>query len=351
MKKYLTILIAIFLSLFPHLSAQNGVIYGKIVDSATGERISNAQISVLYNGEAVGQPVINNGQYSFNANKAGNYSIKVVKAEYNTFSGSVIASLGDSMRRDIALEKPPRFLKITEVNNNSAEIKEIDFGAVETFGYRYVDLFNSGTTALNYTTGKTKPWIVDVSPSSGTLQPNESQRITIKVEGAKLEAGETSGKMLVMSNNGNAVLGIKAIGKYPKVTMLSVTRFDRPDNDSPNTFRGEIETIGANTYSKRGFCFSSISDMPIIEDENCISVVCNTYGDFIYRDYWVDDQAKELPPFPWNTWEGMWATCQPWHVRAWVTYDRGNGKEIVIYSDNVIKFIRAEFMCKYYEED
>jgi len=345
-QKTLSVVICVCLFGFSELYAQNGRIYGKIVDINTGECLNNVSVSLIFGGNTAGQfTTKEDGTYTFPITQAGDYQLNFKRAEYDNFSyASFSVRAGDSIRKDVALQKPPRFLRITEVNNHDKEIDVLDIGSIIATESYYVDFFNSGGVDIDYVTGKMCEWITEVTPSSGTLKPNESNRITIKINPDKFEAGKTTGKMLIITNNGNKVLNIKAIGKFPEVkTLVLTTAYNDPQNKFPDTYRSEIKFNGRHTFKEIGYCFSDVNKIPTINDN---VVIANDAGTFDYKDYWTFGlTGKHL--LPWldsgELFDPEFA-CRTYYVRTYLKYENENN--VVLYSNNVAQFTLWEILCK-----
>jgi hypothetical protein len=206
----------------------------------------------------------------------------------------------------------------------------INVGAINSSQSYHVDFFNSGATTLKYITGTNRQWITIVTPATSTIAPIQSQRITITIDPTKFEAGRTTGKVLVISNNGNAVLSIKAVGKYPEISVLPI------EDPFPNTFRSEVTFNGNHTFKEMGYCFSHTNSLPTTNDNY---VLANDIGSFTYKDYWSDSSQ-----FPWiGNLNWVDEVCQTWYVSAFLTYE--NETDTIIYSSNVEQFILWDILC------
>ena len=344
-QKILLIITCLFLLVHYELYAQNGRVFGKVVDNNTGECLSNVSISLIFGNSTAGQFTTTvDGTYTFDITQAGNYQLKFIRAEYDDFSyTSFQVRIGESIRKDVPLQKPPSFLRITEVGNHNTEISVLNIGAITAPETYYVDFVNWGSVDIDYVTGKMCEWLT-VSPSSGTLKPigsgeNESNRITIKINPDKFEAGKTTGKLLIITNNGNKVLDIKAIGKFPEIITLPPTPILLPQK-----FHCQINFKGKHTYKEMGYCFSDINSNPTVNDN---VVLASTYHLSTY-DY--DDNftfgLTDMHKFPWLGTNELFPPeffCQTYYIRAFLKYENENN--IIIYSDNVEKFTLMEFMC------
>jgi hypothetical protein len=340
LQKYLFVL---FLLSFTRLSGQI-ILYGKVIDGNTGERLDNALVQLLsFENSLIEQKQTeSNGEYRFNIKQTGSYRLKVCRAEYDNFVYETIKiNQDDSIRRDVPLEKPPKFLCIINVNGTNCKdtLKEKEIGNDKLFRFK---LFNSGPVPLKWIVGQNKEWISVFSSekhtTSGILdsESNEnSQIMDVTINPDKLEAGLTVGKVLVMSNNGNAILSIKATGKYPEISILPIKEL------WPSEFKGVIQFEGRHTYKEMGFCFSDINENPSIKDN---VVLANDIGNFTYNDH-LNYGINGSSNFSWL--EGFLKEediCRTYYVRAFLKYENEN--DTVIYSKNVEHFTLLEIFCE-----
>jgi hypothetical protein len=343
MKKIVLLAITtLFLISFTEQEKYN--LFGKVVDGITGERLKGA-IVVLTNkasGTISSQGTDADGNYEFNVS-AGTYKLEVTKNEYTDDKSFVYETItikaGEQIQRDIALEKPPRFLRITEVNEPDKEIESLDIGALTSKNSYYVDFVNWGGVNIDYVTSKMCEWITEVSPSSGSIEPTKSHRITIKIDPDKFEAGKTTGKVLIITNNGNKVLNIKVIGKFPEIITLPPTPILLPQK-----FQCQINFNGRHTFKEMGYCFSDVNPIPTVND-NVVLALAYNLSTFEYDDnltYAVTDKHQ----FPWlggSELFDMRFACRTYYIRAFLKYENEN--DTVIYSKNVEKFTLMEFLC------
>ncbi len=325
---------------YSEVYGQCGWVYGKVVDSNTGERLSRVVVSLIQGAGAIEHfTTQDDGNYWFKIAQEGEYQLVFKKTEYDDFSYAAFPlRSGDSIRKDAPLRKPPRFIRITEVNDSEKEIKMLDVGALRNENVYYVDFFNSGEVEIEYVTGKMNEWITDVTPSSGTLKPNESNRIAIKINPDKFEAGKTTGKVLVITNNGNKVLPIKAIGKFPEVTTVV------PDALFPRKFQCQISFNGRHTFKEVGYCFSDENSIPTVKDPVVLASMFE-FENYEYDDFYMHVLTDKYQ-FPWfqstELFDPKFA-CRTYYVRAYLKYENEN--DTIIYSRNVEQFTLWEILC------
>lgn len=333
------LLLGLLLPGYSGAEGQYGWVYGKVVDSRTGECLPHIAVSLMQGGSIIDNCVTqNNGRYCFRITQEGEYRLVFNNPEYNEFSYIAFpVRSGDSIRKDAALQFPARFIRITEVNDREKEVEILDVGALTEETMYYVDFFNSGEVDMEYVTGKMSEWITAVTPSSGTLKPNESNRITIKINPEKFEAGKTTGKVLIITNNGNKVLPVKAIGKFPEITIL------HPEGLFPQKFRCQISFNGKHTFKEVGYCFSDENSIPTLNDQVVLASLYEL-DTFEYDDF-LTNGVTGKHRFPWlgGTLFNPEFECRTYYVRAFLKYENAN--DTVIYSNNVEQFTLWEILC------
>lgn len=331
--------LCLLLSGYSEVYGQCGWVYGKVVDSNTGECLPRVVVSLIQGEGAIEHFTIqDDGYYWFKIAQEGEYQLVFKKTEYDDFSYAAFPiRLGDSLRKDAALLFPARFIRITEVNDREKEVEMLDVGALTEETMYYVDFFNSGEVDMEYVTGKMNEWITAVTPSSGTLKPNESNRITIKINPEKFEAGKTTGNVLIITNNGNKVLPIKAIGKFPEITML------HPEGLFPQKFRCQISFDRQHTFKEVGYCFSYENSIPTLQDQVVLAAQYEL-DTFEYDDF-LGNGVTGKYKFPWlgGALFNPEFECRTYYVRAFLKYENEN--DTVIYSNNVEQFTLWEFLC------
>lgn len=295
--------------------SQLGAIYGVITDFATGEPIHSANVQLRPTGETT--LTGSDGRYEFLNIEDGNYSITVSKAEYTDLVDDYVIKVKDGyrMRRDVQIEKIPTYIRFTDVYGN--DIRELDFGSNTSTNLLSFNIYNNGTVTIDCRVAYSCSWISSVSDVPSSLKQGQNVMVTIQIDRTKLEAGQNITNLYVTSNNGSNVLRIKAIGNasLPDVTTLPVTNENGSITPWCNTFHAEVTSVGNPAYSKRGFCYSSTTKTPTVNN-NRIDVQGTGLGKYSYT-YWN---------FP--------AKTITYYVRAWVMYGSNNE----IQYGNVISF-------------
>lgn len=290
---------------FEDTSAEQGSIYGTIVDFSTGEPIHNANIQLRPSGETT--LTGSDGMYEFIDIPEGNYSISVSKAEYTDLIDDYIIKLkgGQRMRRDLMIEKIPTYIRITDMVGQ--DITGLDFGSNPSTNMLSFSIYNNGTVSIDCDIHYSCKWIVSVSEIPNTLRPGQNVMVTVQIDRSKLDAGNNTTMLYISSNNGSNALLIQAVGDafIPLVSTLPVTYMDGTITPWCNTFNAEVLAVGNPAYHKRGFCYSATNPNPTIND-NRIDVAGTGLGKYSYT-YWNFPQKKQI-----------------YYVRAWVIY--GNNK-------------------------
>ena len=255
MKKILTLLtIVLSLVLINHSCKPDpeeeiielGSIYGIVTDKATGEPVKSANVQLRPTGET--SLTGNDGRYEFLDLKNGNYSITVSKTGYTDLIDDYIITVdgSKSIRRDVQIEVLPAELRI--IDNNGNDIDELDFGSMHDDNTRMFNIFNNGTTALEYEIIKTASWINSINPQQGSLQPGETKPVVIIIDRDKMSMGNNTTSISITTNNGGKLLTIKAnkAGAISTFEAMDVTK----------TSALLCGSINENlTYTEKGFYY------------------------------------------------------------------------------------------------
>ena len=300
--------------------SESGSIYGMVTDFDTGEPIVNANVQLRPSGET--NLTGYDGMYEFTDIIDGNYSIMVSKAEYSELVDDNIISVknGRNVRRDVRIKKMPTDTRLTDMFGN--DISYLDFGSDKSTNILSFNIFNNGTVKISCQVTVSCDWITSISPKTCSISPGQSVMVTIQINRSLLAAGNNETNLYVTSNNGSNVMKIMAIGQdiLPTVLTLPVTRPDGTINQWCNTFHANVTAVGNPAYHKRGFCFSSDTSTPTIDD-NRIDVSGTGLGDYSYT-YW------DFPP-----------QTIKYYVRAWLIYDKDNK----VQYGNVVSFVYNDF--------
>lgn len=268
MKKILTLLtIVLGLVLITHSCKPDpeeeiiepGSIYGIVTDKATGEPVKNANVQLRPSGET--SLTGNDGRYEFLDLKNGNYSITVSKTGYTDLVDDYVITVEGSkaVRRDVQIEKLPAELRIMDGEGN--DITELNFGSMHDDNTRMFNIFNNGTTALEYEIIKTALWIKSINPQQGSLQPGATKPVIIIIDRDKMSMGNNTTSISITTNDGGKLLTIKAnkAGAISTLEAMDVTKTSALLCGSIN------ENV---TYTEKGFYYG---DDHSVEEKQVVS--------------------------------------------------------------------------------
>lgn len=254
MKRFLTLLtislglIFVYQSCKPDPEEEYGSIYGIVTDKATGEPVKNANVQLRPSGET--SLTGNDGRYEFLDLKNGNYSITVSKTGYTDLVDDYVITVEGSkaMRRDVQIEVLPAELRI--IDNNGNDIDELDYGSMHDDNSRMFNIFNNGTSSLNYEIIKTAAWITSISPSQGNLQPGATKSVLIIIDRDKLSQGNNVTSISITTNESGKTLTVKAnkAGDISTLEAIEITQ-------NSALIRGSVNR--ELTYSEKGFYYGT----------------------------------------------------------------------------------------------
>ena len=275
MKKILTLLtIALSIAFINHSCKPDpeeelGSIYGIVTDKATGEPVKNANVQLRPSGET--SLTGNDGRYEFLDLKNGNYSITVSKTGYTDLVDDYVITIEGSkvMRRDVQIEKLPAELRIMDGEGN--DITELNFGSMHDDNTRMFNIFNNGTTALEYEIIKTASWITSINPIQGNLSPGTTKPVVIIIDRDKMAMGNNTTYISIATNNGGKLLTIKAnkAGTVSTFEAMDVTK-------TSALLCGSINENA--TYTEKGFYYG---DDHSVENKQVVSGY--SIGEFSYK--------------------------------------------------------------------
>ena len=187
---------------------QLGSLYGVVTDKTTGEPVRNAGVELLPLGRK--SVTGNDGNFEFINIEEGTYKLFVTKAGYkDTISNDIIVKSGlDYQQHSIQIEKLPPTLSVLDEEGH--ELTNIDFGSNQEVVMRSFIIFNNGEETMDWSIVYAYNWISFVSEMSGKLKPNATQSIVIKIDRNKLNEGDNSTTVHVISNNGTKEIIVSA---------------------------------------------------------------------------------------------------------------------------------------------
>lgn len=182
-------------------------LYGTVTDKTTGLQLSNVGIELL----PIGQKSItgSDGQFEFTDVPEGKYFLYATKTGYSDYkSNEIIVNSKNSRPVSIQIEKLPPTLSVLDENGD--ELSELDFGSNPEVVMRSFLIFNKGEETLEWSIVYTCNWIASLSSTSGELRPNASKPLVVKIDRNKLNVGNNSTTLHVVSNNGTKQITISA---------------------------------------------------------------------------------------------------------------------------------------------
>ena len=188
-----------------------GSIYGTITDVITSEPIRGAHVELLPIGLTIDTG--DEGLFEFAKVEGGTYNLYVTKKGYTDYKTNniVVKGNGDDKPINIQLEKLPPALTILDDNGN--KIDTIQFGSDEGVTTRSFNIFNNSDEKLEWSLEYDEAqceWIKSFSLRNGVLNSNASQSLVITIDRYKLNVGENSTIVHVVSNNGSKQLKLIA---------------------------------------------------------------------------------------------------------------------------------------------
>lgn len=188
----------------PHL----GSLYGVVTDKTTGEPIRSAGVELLPKG--LKSVTGDDGNFSFVDVEEGVYKLLITKTGYKDYTSNEIAvrATGDKISHSLQLEKLPPSLTILDDAGN--EVTALDFGENPEVVMMSFFIFNQGEDKLEWNIVYSCAWVSPISKMSGELKPNASQPLVVKIDRNKLNIGDNSTTIHVVSNSGTRQITVSA---------------------------------------------------------------------------------------------------------------------------------------------
>ncbi len=182
-------------------------LYGTVTDKTTGLQLSNVGIELL----PIGQKSItgSDGQFEFAEVPEGKYFLYATKTGYTDYkSNEIVVNSKNNRPVSIQIEKLPPTLSV--LDENGEELSELDFGSNPEVVMRSFLIFNNGEETLEWSIVYACNWIVSFSSTSGALKPNASKSLVVKIDRNKLNVGNNTTTLHVVSNNGTKQIIVSA---------------------------------------------------------------------------------------------------------------------------------------------
>ena len=279
---------------------KNGAIYGTVTDFATGEPVTNANVSLRPGGETTLTGI--DGMYEFLDVEDNNYSITVSKAEYTELIDNYVIQVknGKRMRRDVQIKKKPTTIQTVDANGH--DISTLDFGSDASMVAKTLYIFNNGTVTVSCRTEYTCNWIASVSSLPNEITPGQTVPVTVNINRNLLASGQNATVLTFATNNGSAEITIKASsasGNPPEVQLSQVT------NVTATTAHcvGQVTNTHGGNITDCGFCYC-INHTPSLND-NVVRLGPNT-GSFNQTIYNLEHNTT-------------------YHIRAFAVSNLGTG--------------------------
>jgi hypothetical protein len=244
-----------------------GSINGVITNSKTSEPISGALIVLGTNN-----PINSNsdGTFQFKDLQPQDYTLTITKTGYNNKTETVTVTANQTVTKDIGLTP----IETAPILNVSATL--LDFGSTDkTLPF---NITNKGTGTLEWQIIENLDWL-SVNPQTGTTT-TETDNIVVSIDENLLPSGQQEENITVNSTNGGtAIITVKIQGKSaPIVETVSSSNI----NDNSFSITGNLTSLGTrvNSVSQRGFCYSTINQLPTINDNKLELGDTNQLGTF-----------------------------------------------------------------------
>lgn len=283
-----------FVSCGDKANVQLGSIYGEVTDKTTGSSIANAGIELQPTGDKA--TTGSDGHFEFANLQEGTYTLIVTKTGYNRYEAEVTVGSEEKKRKDIQLEKA--LTSIVVVDNNQKEVNTIDFGSDESPSMRSVTLANKSEKTLDWQIKhENVTWIKSINPSSGTLNINTTQSVTITIDRSQLPNAENSALIHISSAEGSKDITIKASKK--KIEVVETFECSNITSTSA-TFNGQLNDDVNGSVYRYGFVYDIT---PSILDANStvanvVSFSGNPIGPFSYKaEYLNKDRTYYVRAF------------------------------------------------------
>jgi len=231
-----------------------GNIRGTVLENGTTTPISGVTVRLSTTGVTL--TTGGDGAFEFmELDPTLEHEIHVSKEGYNSESTVVKVYAGEISRVDIPLKAElPELLMSTS---------SLDFGSTETTKSFFIS--NEGVGTLTFDASSSKSWIT-INPSTGDIT-NNTFTMNISVNRTGLGAGVHSGTVVINSNGSEDSDEKLTVTMNVPVPGAPNTTTDVAFNISQTTSQisGEITSIGSETVSEYGHCWST-SENPTIND-------------------------------------------------------------------------------------
>ena len=236
------------------LSATTGSISGVIKDFASGQLISNCNVSLTPGGSS--KTSSSSGTYEFMELAPGEYTLVFSKAGYDDANTSVAVSAGKNSVVDIMLKAKSSF-SLSESN--------YDFGDMEVTKVFY--FFNNSGEDCSFTISNVPDWI-SFSQLNGVVKADGSEAIAATVDRGKVSEGDYNQNVMISysgKSSGSVTLAVKM--KKVELSSPEVSISGMAENITQTSFgiSGNIVSTGGSLVTNYGHCWNTTGN-PTIED-------------------------------------------------------------------------------------
>lgn len=263
---------------------QSGSIYGVVTDKSSGEPIKNAGVKLQPTGT---QTITGeDGHYEFANVGEGTYYLLVTKSGYKTLRSGSISVANDNRQCDIQMEKELTTLQV--VDDNQQAVSSIDFGTSDGSNMRSFNLLNKSDKTINWTiTHENVAWIQSINPTSGSLNYNASQSVTVTIDRSQLPNTENTATVHISSAEGSKDITIKA-GRLEVVETFDCSNVTGTTAD----LNGKLNDNLSGAVYRYGFVYSKYPDYLEANSTSSFTNVApfsgNQTGNFTYKAQYLE---------------------------------------------------------------
>lgn len=177
-----------------------GGIFGKVTNAETGEVIASATVTLIPGGKSA--TTGSDGTFEFQKLEAQQYEIQVKKSQFVTNTKRITVTAGQNASGDMTLTPVSENMKI------ELSVSSLNFG--KTNSSLSFDIKNIGNTKINWNiSGIDKVDWLELSPTTGTLEPDKSNAVKVTLLREKLVKNEET-TLLVNADKESLALKITA---------------------------------------------------------------------------------------------------------------------------------------------
>jgi len=218
---------------------RGGSITGVVVDRVTGDPIPIANVR-LFPGEE-SRSTNNVGFFQFENLASGVYTLFVSSAGYRDDTIERIIVAGNSVERNIAMERLPAIVTVDRTT--------LDFGSEAGITQLSFSLVNSSGEDLEWWIATTTPWIVSINPNNGVIQHGRTQSVQVTIDRNMLNYDNNTTVLNIISDNGRSEITLNAYRPDTQIRVL--TRQPNSLGSTTAHISVEISTADGSPFSER----------------------------------------------------------------------------------------------------